>query len=424
MGLETIYRPKTGLHHRLIGCGEVRKVGLNVGFVGRHILGRHLAGSHNAHLLTCQRAQVLGANASHQIIAHIALGEVVVVLRLVVVGHSHQHGIAAVTLRCTIPRNLREVFAHPQIEVVVNVGLSIAQVHLGLLVKGRRSNKIGAYGQLYGRLVTLIGRGNDGEVLRSILRVGRCDGNGLTLGGRERDETLVAGLHTPTDGAVVERIIDVTIERGGHHQRLFARLQLSHTFIQIERRGNGREVTPLLLAQLFDQRTDSLRIPPVVAGQQVVGVIDHLALLIHQAVGGQHRSLVERNGGVGFIRTYNIWLTIHLDIVLVATQPIGRGVGPTCIDRPLGVVAAIDNREGILRLAEVLTVGAVLDIEVAIEEDGTATVAVVEGLLAVETERTPQIETRRGQCIIGRFHMAIFEQNTLGTRQRTHIQTA
>ena len=127
---------------------------------------------------------------------------------------------------------------------------------------------------------------------------------------------------------------------------------------------------------------------------------------------------------VGFVGTDKNRLTVGRHVVLVATQPIGRRVGPSGIEVACAVVAAIDHREGILRLAEVLAQHLMLDIEVAIEENSTATVGVVEGLLAVETERTAHIKTRRGEGIVGRFHVAILEQDALCTCQRTHIESA
>ena len=88
------------------------------------------------------------------------------------------------------------------------------------------------------------------------------------------------------------------------------------------------------------------------------------------------------------------------------------------------MVAAIHDREWILRLAEVLARYLMLDVEVAVEEDGTATIRVVEGLLAVETEGAVEVKTRAGEGVVGRLHVAMLEEDARSTGQRTHVQAA
>ena len=366
---------------------------------------------------------MLRSDAGHEVVAHVVLREGVVVHRVVVARYGYRNGVAAVALRGTIPGDQRVVLTRTEVEVVVNVSHAVAIVHRGGLLVGRRGQQIGLDGQINDGLVALVGRGKKHEANSLILVVERCYDHLVALRGRELDILFVACLHTPTNRTVVEREVDVTIERGRNLQLLAEGLNGRYARLNREAGGDSRIVATVALRKTLHALTHTLRIPAVVATEEVVGVVEN-TLLILQAVGLEHRLAIHDNRVVGLVGTDHDRLAVGRYVVLVATQPIGGRVGPAGVEMGCAVVAAIYHRERILRLAEVLARHLVLDIEVAIEEDGTTTIRVVEGLLAVETEGAVEVQTRAGEGIVGRLHVALLEEDARSTGQRTHVQTA
>ena len=365
---------------------------------------------------------MLRRHADGEITPDVAPGEAVFAERPAFAGNGHRNGAAALAVVTAVPGHLSLVRAALQVGFVVHRGLPAGEGQDRPARQRGSGQQVRRHRQFHGALETLVGIGDQVEGLRPFPVVGRLHETVFPLR-REFYVALIARLDLPVNLLIVKWIAQVPGQRRTDVQGGAARPERCRLDIQVQAGGDVGVIAPVPHRQRQDTFPDALRVPVVLAPQQVPGVVEHRAVVLDEAVGGKLGLPVQRDGVEGLGRAHEGGLPVQGNVILVAAEPFLGPEGPGELDgTPGGVVAHVHQRMPPDALADRLHGLAVADVEVTVQEDGAVGVHAAERLAAPEVQVAVQIHAAAVERIVGAFHVAAVEEDEFGAGQRAEVE--